>query len=155
VSNLVLRRDEFAGDRSHVESLSLPLTMNKHNEPPKCFIGCNDPAQRGAPMGDRHIFSAGGLKLDEDEHDYHVYLEPANPVEVCRHCDSITRSPTVVSIVNPLAIKAFGQSLLSRTKTDKPGIDRALLYRDEAVGVAAANCRAAPPTATHSPAGVP
>jgi transposase len=29
------------------------------------------------------------LKLDEDVHDYHVYVEPTKPVEVCRHCGSI------------------------------------------------------------------
>lgn len=29
------------------------------------------------------------LKVDEDEHDYHVYAEVAQPVKVCRHCGSI------------------------------------------------------------------
>ncbi len=29
------------------------------------------------------------LKLDEDKHDYHVYVESREPVKVCRHCGSI------------------------------------------------------------------
>jgi len=29
------------------------------------------------------------LKVDEDEHDYHVYVETAKPLKVCRHCWSV------------------------------------------------------------------
>lgn len=63
------------------------ISVGEQEHPPRLSFLFNDLLL--SKVGFLNLRDYRELNVGEDEHDYHVYVEPASPVRVCQHCGSI------------------------------------------------------------------